>query len=181
SSGEPWDVLIVRPGREPLAALARMLMPLLTSVSDAEADPAQVHQSLIERLIREPGYLGTLLRGRAHARGRKILLLVDPFEELYTLGAKAAARRTFAACLAGVADDASAPLRVVVSLRSDFLDRVAEDRAFMAELMAGLVFLATPDRQGLEEALVQPAEMAGYRFESRSMVDHILDAVEATP
>ena len=57
------------------------------------------------------------------------------------------------------------PTRVVVSIRSDFLDRVPEDQAFMAELSRGLFFLNAPIKDGLREALVQPAEMAGYHFE----------------
>ena len=37
-------------------------------------------------------------------------------------------RLAYTSCLAGVADDAATPLRVVISMRSDFIDRVAEDR-----------------------------------------------------
>ena len=39
-------------------------------------------------------------------------------------------------------------------MRSDFLDRVAEDPRFLDELTRGLVFLRPPDRDGLREALV---------------------------
>jgi hypothetical protein len=90
-------------------------------------------------------------------------------------------RAAFTACLAGVADDAGSPLRVIVSMRSDFLDRVAEDTRFMEELTSGLIFLQPPDRRGLEEALVQPVEMVGYGFEDPEMVVEMLDALETTP
>jgi hypothetical protein len=86
----------------------------------------------------------------------------------------------FTACLAGVADDAASPIRVVVSIRSDFLDRVAEDQRFMTDLSQGLFFLTPPNRDGLRDALVQPAEMAGYQFETPMMVDNMLEHLEAT-
>ena len=72
------------------------------------------------------------------------------------------------------------PLRMVLSIRSDFVDRVAEDRQFMAELTQSLFFLTPPDRAGLREALVRPAEMAGYRFENERMIEHMLGSLQST-
>ncbi|MFL5343921.1 MAG: AAA family ATPase, partial [Hyalangium sp.] len=74
----------------------------------------------------------------------------------------------------------TAPMRVVLSIRSDFLDRVPEDERFMSELNQGLFFLTAPSREGLRDALVQPAEMAGYRFETPAMVDSMLQHLEST-
>jgi hypothetical protein len=69
----------------------------------------------------------------------------------------------------------------VLSIRSDFVDRVSEDERFVAELGQGLFLLTTPNREGLRDALVQPAEMAGYRFETPAMVESMLQHLEATP
>ena len=135
----------------------------------------------MHRLRTEPGFLGATLRARAAATDSHTLLFVDQFEELYTLVPDPAERRAFTASLAAVADDTASPLRVVVSMRSDFLDRVGEDPRFMEELSRGLVFLTAPDRDGLREALEQPVEMVGYRFESAAMVDDMLDALAHTP
>jgi hypothetical protein len=109
-----------------------------------------------------------------------VLVFVDQFEELYTLVQDPEERAAFTACLAGVADDAAAPLRVVVAMRSDFLDRAAEDQRFVAELTRGLIFLQIPGREGLKEAITQPLEMAGYRFEADRIPEQMLDDLEAT-
>jgi hypothetical protein len=69
----------------------------------------------------------------------------------------------------------------VLSLRSDFLDRVGEDPQLMSEVMQGLFFLTPPGRDGLRDALVQPAEMAGYHFENPVMVEEMLTHLETTP
>ena len=209
ASGESWSTLVVRPGRSPMAALAYALTPMLsTSASGAtptgagavpptapgtvgaampttgalpmSSDLSQ-QQALVERLYAEPGYLGSALRSRARSRGQHILLFIDQFEELYTQVADPRERLAFATCLAGVCDDATTPLRLVLALRSDFLDYVAEAPALMAELTRGLYFLTPPNRDGLREALNQPAEMAGYQFEDAAMIESMLDHLEHTP
>ncbi len=161
ASSEEWEVLVVRPGRDPLASLAALIDPA-SSTGPERGEPAT---PLHQRLREEPGYLGVALRRRAQRKGARVLLFVDQFEELYALVGDPALRQAFTACVAGVADDWSSPLRVVLSMRSDFVDRVAEDRVFMQQLARGLVFLPPPDRDGLREALIQPLDAVGFRFE----------------
>jgi len=179
-SGEEWEALVIRPGRHPLGALANIVAPLLTS-STTLAEGLAEHHKLIARMRDEPGLAGSVLRGRAQRERRKVLLFIDQFEELYTLVPEARERLAFTASLSAIADDATSPIRVVLSIRSDFLDRVSEDERFMAELGQGLFFLTTPNHEGLREALVQPAEMAGYRFEAPAMVENMLQHLAETP
>ncbi len=171
-SGEAWDVHVLRPGRQPLHALATMLGQLVESMT---GQGEEVPTNLADRLRVEPGYLGTVLRRHATAKNKHILVFVDQFEELYTLVPDPADRLAFTTCLAGVADDATSPTRVVTSIRSDFLDRVSEDQRFMSDLSQGLFFIGAPNRDGLRDALVQPAEMAGYRYESPDIVENMLE------
>ncbi|MBK9037476.1 MAG: protein kinase [Myxococcales bacterium] len=181
ASGEQWETLVIRPGRSPLMAIAAMMSPMVSSTSTTVVDDLKEQAALAQQLAAEPGQMGQVLRARARRSNRKILLFVDQFEELYTLVPDPAERAAFTACLAGTADDASAPVRVVLSLRSDFLDRVGEDPRLMAEVMQGLFFLTPPGRDGLRDALVQPAEMAGYHFENPVMVEEMLSHLETTP
>jgi serine/threonine protein kinase len=193
-SGEGWDTCIMRPGREPLVALAGLLEQAYRSTVSIESssttplgsrvlDHAQSSGlgPIIERLSAEPGFLGARLRRRAASKLRRILVFVDQFEELYTLGAPREERATFLRCLAAVADDAASPLRMILSMRSDFLDRLAEDRHISAEITRGLVFLPPMSRGGMREALLRPVEASEYRFESPALVSHMVDTLAATP
>jgi WD40 repeat protein/serine/threonine protein kinase len=196
-SGEGWDAHVVRPGREPLAALAALLAQTHGSSRDTgdtgppgdDAAPALTDSAVLgllaERMRAEPGYLGARLRARAGSKLRRIVVFVDQLEELYTLGASPDERAAFLACLAAVADDAASPLRVIVSMRSDFLDRMTEDRRdgrrFGAEVTRGLLLLPPMDRDGMREALVRPVEIAEYRFESAALADRMVEALAATP
>jgi serine/threonine protein kinase len=172
SETEGWEIMTSRPGRDPL----RSLVELAAEVADGDLDQT----ALLERLRAEPGYLAELLRGWVRRTKRQALIFVDQFEELYTLVPAIEDRAAYVACLVAIADDVAAPLRVVVAMRSDFLDRIAESPDLMAHLSRNLMFLSPLDRAGLRESLAHPAKLAGYTFESDDVVEDILDALEHT-
>ncbi|MFH2011006.1 MAG: protein kinase, partial [bacterium] len=180
-SGEAWEMFGTRPGRAPLSALASLLQSITASSTSDVAKRVDEHDALLRRLREQPGHLGSLLRRHARQKNASVLLFVDQFEELYTLCDDPAERLAFTDCLAGVADDPATPLRVVVSMRSDLLDRATESTRFMEELTRGLIFLQTPSRAGLRDAITLPLESVGYRYEVDTIVDEMLAALEATP
>ncbi len=170
-----WEVFVVRPGRDALASLAEILVSTGSTPATEETD-----QALVEETLRtQPGYFGTQLRARCkkHGQERRILLFVDQFEEIYTQGTAASERAAFGACLEGAADDASSPVRVIVTIRSDFLDLVAEERRYLAAMTRGLVFLPSMRAEGLRQALEKPLELAGYQFEETQLVTEMLDGL----
>jgi WD40 repeat protein/serine/threonine protein kinase len=185
-SGERWSAFILRPGRRPLAALAEVLEQVAeaASVERTSTNPpdASDPEALASALRTQPGLVGARLRARCRRQSgqHRILLFIDQFEELYTLGADADERAAFVACITGSADDASSPLRVMLSIRSDFIDRTAEDRKFMTEVTRGLSLLPPLGREGLREALTRPIEAFGYRFESEDMALDMLSALART-
>jgi WD40 repeat protein len=184
-SGERWEAFILRPGRRPLAALADVVAQIAPATREdvpASALDTRSTEALSGAFPTQPGLVGALLRARCRREGgrHRILLFVDQFEELYTLGADAAERAAFVACLEGAADDASSPLRVMLSLRSDFLDRMADEGHFIAEVTRGLFFLRPMGRDGLRAALTRPLEAAGYRFENEAMVEAMVGGLEGT-
>ncbi|MRG94720.1 protein kinase [Polyangium spumosum] len=187
-SGDAVEAFTIRPGPRPLCALAELLLSRApdTSSHDAqaavaprEAPLAEDREGLVTRLAREPGLVGTRLRMRARRKQKRIVLFVDQLEELFTL-ASAEERLAFFSCLAGVADDAGSPLRVIVAIRSDFLDRVAEARGLLGAFSRGIMLLAPMDREGLREALVRPLEAVDHAFESPALVEEMLDTLEHT-
>lgn len=165
-SGEDWDVLVIRPGRTPLVVLQELL---------DDPDGAV-------NLLEFPLQFGAHLRARCRARGKtqRCLVFVDQMEELYTLVADPRERAAFVDCLRGAADDAHSPLRVVLCIRSDFLDRVIADHQFMVHVATGLFFLPPMDEAGQRRALMQPLEASGYQFENDGLVTQILEELART-
>ncbi|MFI8194469.1 WD40 repeat domain-containing protein [Streptomyces sp. NPDC085946] len=106
-------------------------------------------------------------------------LIVDQFEELYTLGADPADRDAFIDRLVAAADSGSR-LRVVIAVRADFLGRCAEHPALTAALQDATLFAGPMSRAELREAIVRPAAAVGLIVE-RSLTDRLLDEVEGAP
>ncbi|WP_428263647.1 protein kinase domain-containing protein [Haliangium sp.] len=207
-SGEGWATHIIRPGRSPCTVLTHLLTSLSgagqtgrqtrrqtgptpgsstdrtdAGALDRSADPLLDPNSSAELLVRlraQPGAFGVALRTWARRKRRRLLVFIDQFEELYTLGADADERTAFVACLEAAADDPSSPVRLVLSVRADFLDRLAEHRSFMDQVSRGLYFVTPLDRAGLREALTRPVEAAEHSFEDPALVEHMLDALEGT-
>ncbi|WP_235978220.1 nSTAND1 domain-containing NTPase [Streptomyces lycii] len=106
-------------------------------------------------------------------------LIVDQFEELYTLGADPAGRDAFIDRLVA-ATDADSRLRVVIAVRADFLGRCAEHPGLTAALQEATLLAGPMSRAELREAIVRPAAADGLIVE-RSLTDRLLDEVEGAP
>nr|HEX4316649.1 protein kinase [Kofleriaceae bacterium] len=167
----PWDTLTIRPGRAPLESLGWVIAQL------AGRNDAEMVRAAAQQLLAEPGYLGSVLRWRAQTARTRVMLYVDQLEELYTLVPDPQVRAAFVQTLRAAADDPSSPVRVVVSVRSDFLDRVAEDRSFMDAVADGLHYLMPLGRDGLRDALVRPLQLTGFQFEHPALVERMLDDI----
>jgi serine/threonine protein kinase len=176
-SGEGWGLLFMRPGRDPLGALAGAIAPLGTASSATVTDGLRSQDELARSIRTEPGLPGTVLRAFAARQERRVLVCVDQFEEVYTLGTPD--RGLFAACLAGIADEPSSPLRLLIVLRADYLAPLAQDARLGADLGPALFFLAPPDVQALRQALEGPTHAVGYRFEA-GIVDDMLEGLQST-
>ena len=180
SDAADWDVITCRPGRDPFASISSGIHAAhTTSVTSLKevAETAKEEAELAEHLRREPGHLGAVLRARARSNGRPLLVYVDQFEELYTMVEDADTRERFATALAGVAVDATAPVRVTLSMRSDFLDRVVECSELMNAISHEITVLKQPGPDGLRDAIVQPAAMAGFAFETEGTVDEMVNSL----
>ncbi|NVB81706.1 MAG: protein kinase [Kofleriaceae bacterium] len=164
AAGGTWNVRVLRPGRAPLQRLAAVLEEVT-----GEAD-------LLTQLADAPGLFGAKLRDAAARTKQNVLVVVDQLEELFTLCDSDDVRKVFLAALLAAADDPMSPVRVVLSMRADFLDRLAGHKHFLGELSRGLFFLAAPDQDNLRETLERPAELAGYSFEDPWIVEDMMQA-----
>ena len=172
TAGGHWDVKVIRPGRSPLSSLAAAL-------AEFSDEPGRVTQ-LLTQLDNSPGLFGVELRAHAKRARQHVLLVVDQLEELFTLCDNPVEQKTFLAALLAAADDPSAPVRVVMSMRADFLDRLGDHKDFLSELSRGLFFLSAPDTDNLRDALVRPAEIAGYAFEDTAIPDEMLRSIQGS-
>jgi WD40 repeat protein len=131
--------------------------------------------------------LEALLAGRSDAAA-PCLLIVDQFEEVFTHVEAPAQRERFVRRLWALACDRAQDLRIVVTLRVDFLGRCGElhlddlglrlDRIAYDE--AHRVFVAQMPRAALAAAIERPAQAVGLSFEP-GLVARLLAEVEGDP
>ena len=110
------------------------------------------------------------------ANPEKPLIVVDQFEELFTLTRDQETRRNFCDRLLALKTKS----KVVLTLRSDFMDEVAELRALNEEVQNHLVNVPPMDTDELRLAMEGQAGRVGLRFEE-NLSRQILDDVEGEP
>jgi len=161
---EGWRCVWVTPGNRPFAAVVRALVPELSNDSET-----------LQRLVgAETGDEMTAALGVWRRRHGEALLVVDQFEELFTLNPGEVQER-FAAFLGQLASEAD--VHVLISLRDDFLMRCQEHPA-LAPVFTELTPLGTLTKEGLRRALEEPAKKLGYGFEDDGLVDEMVESVE---
>lgn len=108
----------------------------------------------------------------------KSLLLVDQFEETFTLCKDAPERMAFIENLLSLADNDSA--RVVITLRADFYHHCAEYEGLRNALKTHQEYIGAMTTDELRQAITTPAEKNGWDFQP-GLVDLILSDVGMEP
>jgi WD40 repeat protein len=150
-------------------------VPTVPQLPAIEGAPAQTG-SLAERLRDSPRTLNLELQRLSELLQAKVLLFVDQLEELHALVDDPEERRRFMLAICAAADDEEAPVRVVFTLRDDFLGSLAVGRE-AREALGRLQVVRGPDREALEQILTRPLAVAGYAFDDPTLAAQMLDAV----
>ena len=182
-----WQILTMRPGRQPFETLAALLVRGDTESRSGEPAPApptvearERERDLAELLRETPGRLGLELQRRAERAGCRVLLFVDQLEEAHTHMADAAERAAFLEALGRAADDPDGPVRVVMGLRDDYIGRVGEIAA-MREALARVMVIRAPAPAELASILRRSVAAVGYAFDDPTLVDELVTAVGEEP
>ena len=175
-----WPCLVFTPTRAPLDELALRVALL------AGADAAAVRRGLdgrsgrvrAHRAAGRPGAASRAGRGSGRPRGgaaisrrrqRRLLLVVDQFEELFTQCADEGQRRAFitalhAAATAGHGPDQAPAALVVLGVRADFEARCADYPQLAGPVQDRYLVTAMTGRQ-LRMAITEPAKKAGSKVD----------------
>ncbi|RLK58734.1 hypothetical protein [Actinokineospora cianjurensis] len=153
----PGPVLVLTPGARPVEECAVRVSGLVGRST------VEVH----EQLRADPANLALLLGPVQGA-----LLIVDQFEELFTLCDDPGERAWFVRALVA----ASGRTRVLLGVRADFYGHCAEHEPLVEALRDGLVLLGGLSVDELREAIVAPATARGHRLEAELVTRLVADA-----
>jgi WD40 repeat protein/uncharacterized caspase-like protein len=153
-----WWLGCFRPGSEPVQALAR----LLTDSSERQSLAQQ--QLQIEGLLYQ-GVEGFVrwLRTRTEAM---VVLVIDQFEELFTLAGESE-RQEFLELILGAVEYAGDRFKLVLTIRADFVAACLESPE-LAQILQKNSILVPPylTEADYRQAIIKPAQQVGLQVES---------------
>ena len=168
-----WFVVQMVPSQQPFDELAAALR---TIAVDPKTD-------LHARLTAGPDGLVQSLRAVLPDDRSQLLLVVDQFEELFTLTDPSVCHAFLTALTSAVLERRSR-LRLVITLRGDFYDRPLDHHAFGELLRWGTELITAMSPDELQRAIEGPADGVGVGFEPglvAAIVADVADRAGALP
>jgi WD40 repeat protein/transcriptional regulator with XRE-family HTH domain len=110
--------------------------------------------------------------------GQSHLLLVDQFEETFTLCRDENERVAFIERLLSIARDPAGKTTVVIALRADFYSHCAQYPLLRAAVAAEQEYIGQMTKEELRRAIEEPAKRGGWEFEP-GLVDILLSDIGA--
>jgi energy-coupling factor transporter ATP-binding protein EcfA2 len=182
SGSHQWKILpIIRPGKQPLQSLAAAFV----TVEESEKRAERLRKTY-EQELRIQGAAG-LRELVAEFDAPTVVLVVDQFEEVFTLCQDVEERQSFFDCLLGAVEDsdqvetADLPsLKVAIAMRADFLGECAEYARLAKHIQQHLVTVTPMTTEELTQAITEPAKQVGLDVEA-SLVIEMIGEVRNSP
>ena len=171
-----WPCQVFTPTRAPLDELALRIAPLAGADAAAvrrglDADPAGFALTARQAALAQPGPARDLdgSEGRDQPQ-RRLVLVVDQFEELFTQCADEGQRRAFITALHAAATASHGPSHTpaalaLLGLRADFEAHCADYPQLAGAIQDRYLVTAMTERQ-LRMAITEPAKKAGSKVDS---------------
>ncbi|MCB9137584.1 MAG: SUMF1/EgtB/PvdO family nonheme iron enzyme [Caldilineaceae bacterium] len=151
-----WFFVVMTPGSHPFVELESALLRV------AVTPPPD----LLAMLQHDELGLARALKQMLPADDRvELVLVIDQFEELFTLTPDEEKRQRFLNTLVAAAADTRSRLRIVITMRADFYDRPLQYLAFGELYRQGLEPVLPFSQEELIAAITQPAQALNIRFE----------------
>ncbi|MBZ0274779.1 MAG: serine/threonine-protein kinase PknK, partial [Anaerolineae bacterium] len=151
-----WFVTEMVPGTHPMEELEAALLRVAAAAPD----------SLMSQLREdERGLARAIKRVLPADPGSELLLVIDQFEEVFTMVEDETARAHFLNSLLAAAQDPRSRLRIIVTLRADFYDRPLLYPDFGGLISQRTQFVLPLTAEELRLAISGPAERVGLKLE----------------
>jgi len=159
SGSDKWFITEMVPGTHPLEELEMALWPVAVDAPPSLVEPMQRDVRGMLRTIRR------ILPEVSDEQGPQLLLVIDQFEELFTLVDDEARRNFFLDSLLAAISAPRSPLRVVITLRADFYDRPLQLQALGGLLKESMEVVLPMTPEELTWAVREPARRMGVGLE----------------
>lgn len=168
-----WEIRVLRPGADPITDLAAKIKTLNAEASmkslcdDMLADAKTLHREFALALTLRP-------------QVKRIVLVVDQFEEVFTVCSDEKTRAQFLANLLFASGIPDGPCVVLPTMRADFYGKCAAYPELSARIAAQQFLVSPMDEAMLRQAIEQPARRVGLQFEP-GLIEVILEDLSDQP
>ncbi len=160
-----WFIIEMLPGLDPMEELEAALLRIAVNPPD----------SLLNQLMQDERGLVRALKRVLPDDETELLLLIDQFEELFTLVDEEHKRTHFMDSLITAISEPRSRLRVIITLRADFYDKPLNYARF-GELMRQRTEVILPlNTEELERAISAPAKRANLVLEDGLVTNIVAD------
>jgi len=189
AGSQHWPIHIITPTADPLEALAASLtrdsqsvIPTDLLVNDFLQSSRALHlhvRKLLSQQTRRQSEPDGPAFGHLSNSAPCLLLVIDQFEELFTLCKDSSKRETFVQnLLTAVMNDG--PTVVVITLRADFYAQCAHFDELRRALERQQKYIGSMKGQELRQAIEGPADQEGWQLE-QGLVEQMLRDVGSEP
>jgi len=166
-------VHVITPVGHPLESLAASLT--------RESESVTATSTLMDDMLKDARSLRLYVRKLlSMSQGANLLLVVDQFEEAFTLCKDLTERKAFIENLLSLAEEENSAARVVITLRADFYHHCFEYESLRLTLEKHQANIGAMTADERREAIMKPAQMNHWDFQP-GLVDLILQDVGAEP
>ena len=176
-SSDGWPLCVFRPGHRPLESLAMALIQLAGPADDPTA-PLQLMDALADD--HRQLHLTTRLALTDTPSDRSIALVVDQFEEIFTLCRDDGQRGPFIDNLLYASAIEGGRAVVVLTMRADFYGKCAAYPDLAARITDHQMLVSPMVEEELRQAIERPAQLVGLEFEG-GLAETLLRDVQAEP
>jgi WD40 repeat protein len=150
-----WPVFILKPGKNPIESLALKFASDVTNVKLLQdqfgSDAHQLARTTRFMLRDQPEHYA--------------VILIDQFEEVFTLCREPDLRRAFINNLLYASHEALSQAIVLLTIRADFYAKCAENDTLAAALSDHQLLIGSMSDTELRQAIVEPVKRVGWDFE----------------
>lgn len=165
------------PGSDPLGNLSRAIQPGKNDLATLDVGLAAKLAFAAEGFRRESNYLAELINA---IYPQPVVIVVDQFEEIFTLGSDVAVCQAFIDNLLKLTQAAGPRHSVILTMRTDFESFIARLSGFQSAFEQALVRVTPLNAAELRESIEKPAAMIGLKFED-GLVDALLQDILGEP
>jgi formylglycine-generating enzyme required for sulfatase activity/energy-coupling factor transporter ATP-binding protein EcfA2 len=166
-----WHIYpAIVPGSAPLTHLTALLQP-------PDVDLVAWTDDNLEHFQTNPDHLANIIN---QANETTAVLVIDQFEELFTLCQDEGEREAYLANLLHLVQSSAQRHSLIITMRTDYESQLNKYPAFQAQVAQSLTRVSAMNAGELRDAIEKPADLIGLKFEA-GLVDALIREILGEP